>query len=479
MDSQTLANRLFCAKRLRGDILSKGQCLEFLGKAFDFANDFAYGVEQDRLKITMCAPLRRLQQKTQVFPLDVKAASRNRLTHSLEVAQYTRLITYAIAKRVESFRQIIHPMASALHNAALLHDIGNPPFGHFGESLIREWLKSAVNNPHIKAEIKDTEVDDLLTFNGNAQGLRLVHSIQDLNLTLGQYASVIKVPYTVKELILGKGKGSSGNGIHQDFYSWSYSNAGVFLSELNVLESVRHNCERDTRHPFATIIEYSDDLAYVLADLEDAYDRGLYDKHTIISLCEQMVNYTELEPLRELLNVNKVKSLFKSNKTEALFYLRDVVSMAFVDDVARAISNNLESFVETGEPDFSSGDYPGITALKLLKNFETINVYNHFEVQTLDLSGASYIKSLFGTYERLLLETKEDFFKELNAQGGDPFCMRIASRISRRHKGAYLKGLEQERFSEMYLRIRLLVDYISGMTDTFCESEFKILNGQK
>ena len=192
-----------------------------------------------------------------------------------------------------------------------------------------------------------------------------------------------------------------------------------------------------------------------------------------------MVNYTELEPLRELLNVNKVKSLFKSNKTEALFYLRDVVSMAFVDDVARAISNNLESFVETGEPDFSSGDYPGITALKLLKNFETINVYNHFEVQTLDLSGASYIKSLFGTYERLLLETKEDFFKELNAQGGDPFCMRIASRISRRHKGAYLKGLEQERFSEMYLRIRLLVDYISGMTDTFCESEFKILNGQK
>lgn len=67
-----------------------------------------------------------------------------------------------------------------------------------------------------------------MTFNGNAQGLRLAFSIQDLNLTLSQYASVIKVPYTIKELLLGQGKGEAGNGIQGDFYSWSYANAGVF-----------------------------------------------------------------------------------------------------------------------------------------------------------------------------------------------------------------------------------------------------------
>ena len=116
--------------------------------------DFApFGVEQDRLKITMCAPLRRLQQKTQVFPLDVKAASRNRLTHSLEVAEYTRLIAYELVNQVKDVNllQILSPIVSCLHNAAILHDIGNPPFGHFGESLIREWLKKTVNSEHVKS----------------------------------------------------------------------------------------------------------------------------------------------------------------------------------------------------------------------------------------------------------------------------------------------------------------------------------------
>ena len=77
----------------------------------------------------------------------------------------------------------------------------------------------------------------------------------------------------------------------------------------------------------------------------------------------------------------------------------------------------------------------------------------------------------------MLFERHEVFVKELLAQGGDPFCMRIASRISRRHKETYLKSLEFGKFSEIYLRIRLIVDYISGMTDTFAESEYKILSG--
>src|SRR5574344_2496813 len=229
MNINEISSRLFCSKRLRGDILSKGQTLfELSDSSFP-----SYGIESDRLKISMCSPLRRLQQKTQVFPLDVKAASRNRLTHSLEVQEYSRLIAFAMVKYANKtdLKPILPAMVSCLSNAALMHDIGNPPFGHFGESLIRDWLKKTVENRYISSEISLVEKDDLLTFNGNAQGLRLTHTIQNLNLTLGQYASVIKVPYTIKELLLGQGKGTSGNDIHGDFYSWSYSNAGVFLSE--------------------------------------------------------------------------------------------------------------------------------------------------------------------------------------------------------------------------------------------------------
>lgn len=475
MNINEISSRLFCSKRLRCDILSKGQTLfELSDSSFP-----SYGIESDRLKISMCSPLRRLQQKTQVFPLDVKAASRNRLTHSLEVQEYTRLISFAIVKEVKEvdLSPILQPMVSCLYNASLIHDLGNPPFGHFGESLIRDWLKQTVENRYISAEISIAEKDDLLTFNGNAQGLRICNSIQTLNLTLGQYASVIKVPYTVKELLLGKGKGSSGNGIQSDFYSWSYSNAGVFLSEKYLLDEIRESCDRDTRHPFATIVEFADDLAYVLADLEDAFDRGLVSSHTIIALCEQLSNYPELNEIRQMLDVEKIKSLFYSNKTDALSYLRDVISYYYIRDVATAISSNLSQYIQTGEPDFSFGDYPGITALKMLKNFENEYVYNHFEVQTLDLSGASYIRGLSSAYQKLLFESEKDFVLELSAKGGDPFCKRIASRISRSHKDAYFAGLNRKEFSEMYVRIRLLVDYISGMTDTFAASEYKVLNG--
>lgn len=475
MDITKISKCLFCDKRLRGVNLSKGQLTYFLQESA-FCN---YGVEQDRLAISMCAPVRRLQQKTQVFPLDVKAASRNRLTHSMEVQEYTRLITLGIVDAVKSvdLSSILSPMLTCLYNAALLHDVGNPPFGHFGESLIRAWLKKTVENRYVSSEISMVEKDDLLTFNGNAQGLRLTHTIQNLNLTLGQYASVIKVPYTIKELLLGQGKGTSGNDIHGDFYSWSYSNAGVFLSEKYLLDAIREHCNRDTRHPFATIIEYADDLAYVLADLEDAYDRGLIDKYTIINLCKKLNDYPELSAIKEHLEVSKIEQLLNQDKTQALFYLRDVVSYFYIRDLAKAISSDLDTFLLTGEPNFTLGDYPGITVLKMLKDFEYNVVYNHFEVQTLDLSGASYIQGLFNQYQQLLFESRSDFDKELYAKGGDPFNMRIASRISRRHKKVYQEALAQGQFSPMYLRIRLLVDYISGMTDTFAESEYKVLNG--
>ena len=153
------------------------------------------------------------------------------------------------------------------------------------------------------------------------------------------------------------------------------------------------------------------------------------------------------------------------------------MSYLVIRDFAKAVASNLDYFIQTGEPDFSTEYYPGITVLKMLKSFEYQKVYNHFEVQTLDLSGSSYIKGLLKHYESLLFERHEVFEKELLAKGGDPFCMRIASRISRRHKETYLKSLELGKFSEIYLRIRLIVDYISGMTDTFAESEYKILSG--
>lgn len=483
MNTNEISDRLFCSHRLRGDIFEKEP--KAVASYFKDLNDF--GSESDRFNISMCAPVRRLQQKTQVFPLDVKASSRNRLTHSLEVQEYTRLICIALVSALKEqgtdISSLLPAMMCVLSNAALVHDIGNPPFGHFGESLIRGWIKHAVENRHVSSELTLLEKDDLLNFNGNAQGLRLLHSIQDLNLTLGQYASVIKVPYTLKELLLGKGKGNAGNGIHKDYYSWAYSNAGVFLSEKELLDEIRIRCDRDTRHPFASIIEYADDLAYVLADLEDAYDRELLNHFTVLNIFESLSNYSQLGASAEFsklctaLDTDLIKSMFKKSKSQALLYIRNVVSYHVIEDLSRAIASDFSGFLSTGEPDFSLGEYPGMMVLNLLKDFENNTVYNHSDVQTLDLSGAMYLNSIFGIYERLLFQNREDFSKELKTLGGEPYCKRLASRISDRHQQAYFKALSSGRFSEMYLRLRLIVDYVSGMTDTYAEAEYRLLNG--
>ncbi len=475
MNVKEIADRLFCAKRPRGDFLSVSSKFN---QSLDDLNGPTYGTEQDSLRLAICAPLRRLQQKTQVFPLDVKAASRNRLTHSLEVKTYSRIIVGNIVKQYTQadLSSLLLPMLNCVGNAALMHDIGNPPFGHFGESLIREWLNNIVDSHECSQDLNDQEKHDLKTFNGNAQGVRLLHSIQDQNLTIGQYAAMIKVPFMVMELLLGKGKGPASNGIQEDFYSWSYANAGIFLSESHLLEMIRENCKRTTRHPFASIIEYADDLAYVLADLEDAFDRGLISKGVIIKLCENVANLSELSELKQDLSPDFVASLFSSHN-EALTYLRSCVAHYYIRDLVYAICNNFDKYLETGEPDFQLGNYPGIIMVNMLKDFEYKYVYNHYDVQTLDLSGAAYIRGLLSTYERLLSESRDNFKQELQAEGGEPFCMRIASRISKRHKQVYFEGIERNSYSEIYNRIRLLVDYISGMTDTYAASEYRILKG--
>ena len=97
--------------------------------------------ELDRARVVQCAPVRRLQQKTQVFPLDVKASVRSRLTHSLEVQQVARQLSLALLARAPHLAPWHQSWLNLLEMAALLHDVGNPPFGHFGEAVIRRWFR--------------------------------------------------------------------------------------------------------------------------------------------------------------------------------------------------------------------------------------------------------------------------------------------------------------------------------------------------
>eukprot|EP00487_Bulimina_marginata_P010178 TRINITY_DN498_c0_g1_i3.p1 TRINITY_DN498_c0_g1~~TRINITY_DN498_c0_g1_i3.p1 ORF type:complete len:201 (-),score=13.83 TRINITY_DN498_c0_g1_i3:46-648(-) len=170
--------------------------------------NLSMALESDRGRIINSAAIRRLQQKTQVFPLERNAAVRSRLTHSLEVQQVGRFIVQRIfhflsQERIADYglTDLARPLESLVEMACLMHDIGNPPFGHFGEAAINKWFEMHLasvtpercQTPHTGINVIFKHLsEDIKSFEGNAQGIRIVHSLLGLNLTYCQTAGILK-----------------------------------------------------------------------------------------------------------------------------------------------------------------------------------------------------------------------------------------------------------------------------------------------
>lgn len=418
--------------------------------------DFAF-LQRDHLKTVLAAPMRRLQQKTQVFPLDVTSSARSRLTHSLETAEYCRLLTLILCSRSVELAPLQQPLELVTSTAALLHDLGNPPFGHFGEAVIRRFLTDTA--ARFSSYLTHDEQLCLCSFNGNAQGLRIIHSIQQLNLCLGQLGAAVKVPATAPELA----------GLQSD-----PCRAGVFLSEAEVLSRLRRHFPAGTRHPAAQIMDLCDDLAYSLADLEDGADKGLIAENEVFELFCRLQDTLGLD-LKLPPRADFARSYARSRRG-LVGQVREVTALAYLEEVSAAIADRLDEFLSTGFLDVSA--LRSVQAVQILKEFELHTLYSSPEVEGLELSGQAYLSFLLAAYGRLL-EFSADEFAALQAGSlkADPYCRRLCRRISRRHQEAYLRHIARCPQQEFYARVRLVVDYISGMTDTYAGVEYRLLRG--
>ena len=237
-------------------------------------------MESDRGRSINSAAVRRLQQKTQVFPLESNAAVRSRLTHSLEVQQVGRYIAKLVLKKLNEADKLKalglddkkDGFTSAIEIACLLHDVGNPAFGHFGEEAINMWSETSLLNVFTEKfgdEVKDNIlVKDLLCFEGNAQAIRLLHSLQDLNLSFSQVACLIKYTRPAYE---PKPTDKS------DLYYYRKKKPGYYYSEEEYVKTLQSNLniESGNRFPLTYIMEAADDISYCIADLDDALDKGI------------------------------------------------------------------------------------------------------------------------------------------------------------------------------------------------------------
>ena len=259
-------NTLLCEKRRR-EHSSK--------ESTDLRSEF----QKDYHRIIQSASFRRLQDKTQVFPLDKSDFVRTRLTHSLEVSSFAKSLGHMILQnlmahgRKDITSEVESNACSVLECAGLIHDIGNPPFGHFGEDYIREWFRA--NLPKIK--FKGQEIDKLLTpqmagdfyhFEGNAQALRLLtklHFLVDengMNLNYTLLNTIIKYPVSSVE-------------IDKDSGDIRTKKMGYYYAEQDIFKEITKSTGAvGCRHPLAFILEAADDIAYKTADIEYAAKKG-------------------------------------------------------------------------------------------------------------------------------------------------------------------------------------------------------------
>ena len=459
-------------------------------------------MESDRGRAFNSAAVRRLQQKTQVFPLETNAAVRSRLTHSLEVMQVGRYISKRIMQKLAEQGELeacgLHELSdgfvSAVEIACLLHDVGNPPFGHLGEEVISSWLQKQVVPVFTERfgarESAAILAADLAQFEGNAQGLRILHSLQGLNLTYSQLASLFK--YT---RMAGEAK---PEGVYRQ------KKPGYYYAEQELYQQVSEHLqiEQGCRFPLAYIMEAADDISYCIADLSDAVDKGILSVQQLHDLLQEQwyqligkrselsVEDGQLLPriLLEAMQDYQEETLDKDHSY--LLALRTRFVNALVKQAADHYVDNHEAIFH-GQFDGSliEGDDIYSLAAKTLKKVAVSKVFCTPEVEHLELKGVAVIRGLLAAYQPLLQLSFADFWElatsEEQSLKGYPIETRLYHKLSGKHKRTYMAVVQplleqatnktEMEMLEYYYRVRLLLDYISGMTDNFALAEYQLL----
>ncbi|MBL1379001.1 dGTPase [Zobellella iuensis] len=423
-------------------------------------------IEADRSRIVQCSPVRRLQQKTQVFPLDVKASVRSRLTHSLEVKETGRQLALkvlpGVAQEVDK-----EAFISLVEMACLLHDVGNPPFGHFGEVVIIDWLESRLPALFRQAVGQGSRqwpmlMADLRQFEGNAQSLRLLHSLQGLNLTLSQLAALQKYV----------------RGAYQRRTAGLWQQKpGHFFSERSLVQQIRARFPSTVRgrYPLTYLMEAADDMAYGVADLEDAVDRG------VLSLAE--LEQALLSEANDYL-----KSRWQQAKVEEPGFFsrfRQGINQDLLALVSEQYLLHHQAILDGvhASPLLAVEQAPA-QALQWLKDFAHRRVFKRREVEALELSGFAALKGVLEAFAPLLALPAAEFTSLEQRQDANGLVLRrLYHRLPPRHLAAYRRDsrsagyFESEQEREWYFRVRLLLDFVSGMTDTYVLEEYRLLCG--
>ena len=425
--------------------------------------------ERDHDRILFGAPVRRLADKTQVFPLEKHDAVRTRLTHSLEVSNIARSIGVDLAFNRKLFPREVVPernVPAVLGAIGLAHDLGNPPFGHEGEKSIQRWFAKH------EAEVFDGASgltpamrQDFLKFEGNAQTLRLLTRLQvtndevGLNLTYGTLASLMK--YTVASEASDKEAKEEPQ----------KRKPGFFQSEQSIVAKIRTETGLVgiARHPFAYVLEAADDVAYSVIDAEDAVKKGLVSFTDVIAYLDHKAPGDPLTK-RVIDRAGKDYGEFRKARLSP-DELDDIAMQKFrvyaLNEMVEAVTKSFaDSFKPICEGSFKGELLQSSEAGKIcdtLKDFDRMFAYQHMTVRRIELQGYNVLTNLMDILWGAITDRKTP--TDLASDKKAPFSNYVYSKISEN----YRRILEDPSNSlpTRYKELQLVTDMISGMTDSF------------
>lgn len=408
--------------------------------------------QRDFDRIVFSGSFRRLQDKTQVFPLAGSSDTHTRLTHSMETSSIARSLGTAagvfICSQFDTCGAHPSDIGAAVAAAALAHDIGNPPLGHAGEEAIRHWFANSPAGQAVSADMSVEERADFDYYDGNAQGFRILSRLEmpdrpgGMQLTCATLGTFAKYP------------GSALSGLKK---------CGFFLSEKEYFAEVAESCGMLSngegcwkRHPLSFLLEAADDIAYLTVDFEDALRQGL-------------IEYQELEnnflDIIDSENSRQYVHSLTSNRRKAEFLRAQVIGVLVRSAADEFIRHHDELLNGTWDTPLTEAIEQKEILHRIRKRSAT-GIYNHPSVAEIVGTGFELVMGMLDIFVPCVSEIDRE------RCGG-----KAASTRSRRISAMLPEMLNHPFPESAYCRLMGILDYISSLTDRNAVSLYQKLKG--
>lgn len=410
--------------------------------------------QRDYDRIIFSAPFRRLQNKTQVFPLPGSIFVHNRLTHSLEVSSVGRSLGSNVSEiLLERHPELVHDsyiseLGAIVSAACLAHDMGNPPFGHSGEKAISTYFSEG-EGMYLQEKMSEAEWEDIIHFEGNANAFRLL-SHQFIGrrkggfaLTYTTLASIVKYPYSSK---------LAGEHLKFGFFVSEEDYYRKIADELGIIK-VQDNPLKYVRHPLVYLVEAADDICYELMDIEDAHKLHILSTEETKEL---FMSYFDDNRKEHVGRVFKIVT----DTNEQIAYLRATVIGELIKECTKVFVDNEEALLAgTFEKSLITNMSPLLyTAYQKSVDLSYNRIYKYNSVVDIELAGFRVIGTLLDLLTKAVMSPQKKYSKLL------------ISRISEQY---------ETNASTTYGKIQAVMDYISGMTDVYAVDLYRKINGNK